>query len=302
MIIIIPNITAYQDCTPAACSSGYTDNGVICSGSTCIRNCTIAICSGDWSQVFSDTVVGFNDNDNEEVDPSSSYTPIDSSKCYNFSYKGSATGSDTDMDVTSPVPSGDCDSEAIGGFWDDTSRSSPWFSGMSNYLGDTSGGAQYDYLLRVMRAHTEAGDDFDYRTATQSSGRISCAPNSAACTSLGGSCDTDCYNRATIINVHRGYYNQTGGQDTTLYDDKECGNNLGGSADYVATNRLEGTTYYVYESSTTNQTSEVSCDRTHEAPNATNVMVLPLIPNAGQDLLCNYTYSDPENWTEQNSS
>ena len=29
---------------------------------------------------------------------------------------------------------------------------------------------------------------------------------------------------------------------------------------------------------------------------------MPEIPNAGQDLLCNYTYSDPENFTEQNSS
>ena len=37
-------------------------------------------------------------------------------------------------------------------------------------------------------------------------------------------------------------------------------------------------------------------------PNVSNVRVLPEIPNAGQDLLCNYTYSSPENYTEQNST
>jgi len=37
-------------------------------------------------------------------------------------------------------------------------------------------------------------------------------------------------------------------------------------------------------------------------PSVSNVKVLPEIPNAGQDLLCNYTYSSPENYTEQNST
>ena len=37
-------------------------------------------------------------------------------------------------------------------------------------------------------------------------------------------------------------------------------------------------------------------------PSATGVRVLPQNPNAGQDLLCNYTYTSPKNYTEQNSS
>ena len=37
-------------------------------------------------------------------------------------------------------------------------------------------------------------------------------------------------------------------------------------------------------------------------PSVSNVRVLPETPNAGQDLLCNYTYSSPENYTEQNST
>jgi len=37
-------------------------------------------------------------------------------------------------------------------------------------------------------------------------------------------------------------------------------------------------------------------------PSVSNVRVLPENPNAGQNLLCNYTYSSPENYTEQNST
>src|SRR3989338_9048615 len=38
------------------------------------------------------------------------------------------------------------------------------------------------------------------------------------------------------------------------------------------------------------------------APSATSVKVLPESPNAGQELICNYTYMHPSNYTEQNSS
>ena len=37
-------------------------------------------------------------------------------------------------------------------------------------------------------------------------------------------------------------------------------------------------------------------------PSVSGALVLPQNPNAGQDLLCNYTYSSQENYTEQNST
>ncbi|MBI2654719.1 hypothetical protein HYX02_08000 [Candidatus Woesearchaeota archaeon] len=94
---------------------------------------------------------------------------------------------------------------------------------MSNYIGNVGSG-EIDYLMKVMRAHTEEDDDAAYRSDARASGRIVCAPNSVACSGLGGlGCDTDCYNKNTLVNVYQGYFNQTGSADQTLYDDKECG-------------------------------------------------------------------------------
>ena len=309
LVLIIPSVNAYLDCTPSACSSGYTDNGVKCEGSTCVRNCTIEVCRQEWSQTSSDNNVGWLDNgDVEENDVSSSYTSS-AGKCYNFTYDATHL-QDQEANINAEdVPSGDCDSEAIGGFWDDAQRSSPWFSGMADYIGNV-GNADYNYLAKVMRAHTESYATESYRSNIKVNKGILCAPNTAACSGIGGIsvCDTDCYGRATILNVHQGYYNQTGsGSDDTLYADIECGNNAGGSHDYVNTNRIGTVTppsvkYIVYESSLINQSNDQSCDRTHEAPSVKDVRVLPLQPNAGQDLFCNNTYYDAENFTEQNST
>ncbi|MBI2135952.1 hypothetical protein HYU06_02695, partial [Candidatus Woesearchaeota archaeon] len=48
--------------------------------------------------------------------------------------------------------------------------------------------------------------------------------------------------------------------------------------------------------------SSVSCDRPNEAPNASNVKVLPLNASLGDDLICNYSYLDPENFEEKDST
>ena len=314
LILLIPNTLAYTDCTTSACPSGYTDNGVVCSGATCVRNCTVEICAQDWTQVHSNTF-GFDDATVENLEQSVSYTPSDTGRCYNFTYQGPPDSvSYRRVNVDDPVPSGDCDSEAIGGFWDDTNRASPWFSSMSNYLGATPGDAEYDYLLKIMRAHAQASSDDTYHSNVVVRERISCAPNTIACDTshgLGGPnvCDTDCYNRITMMRISQGYYNDTtpssdsnSENDNTLYADKECGNDAGGSHDFVNTNRMNNVQFIVYESTLINQSLDQTCDRAHEAPSASNVRVLPEIPNAGQDLLCNYTYSDPENFTEQNSS
>ncbi len=301
LILIIPNTLAYINCTPSACGTDFTDYGVACSGATCVRNCSVPICAQDWTQVHSDTNVGFDVDMVEKNDISSSYTPSDTSKCYNFTYDAKALD-DIDVIMAADTVSPDCDTEAIGGFWDDTQRTSPWFSGMNNYIGNV-GDPEFDYLVKTMRAHTEEDSDSAYRSNVRVKGVISCAPNNRACSKIEGECDTDCYSRATIMNIHQGYYNDTGGSsDNTLYSDLECGNNLGGDFDFVDTNRIRNAKYIVYESTLVNENSDQSCDRTHEAPSVSNVRVLPEIPNAGQDLLCNYTYSDPENFTEQNSS
>ncbi|MBI2653251.1 hypothetical protein HYX02_00420 [Candidatus Woesearchaeota archaeon] len=308
LFLIIPNTLAYINCTTSACPSGYTDNGVKCEGSTCVRNCTVEVCKQDWTQVASDTNVGFLDNSRvEDNDISSSYTPTNTGRCYNFTYDATHMA-DHEVSITVDPVSPDCDSEAIGGFWDDTQRSSPWFNGMNNYIGNV-GDPEFDYLIKTMRAHTEADADSTYRSKIRVKEGVLCSPNTVACSGVGGSgiCDTDCYNRATILNVHQGYYYDQGTPDSTLYTDSECGDNLGGANDYVNINRIGAVTppsvkYIVYESTLINQSNDQSCDRTHEAPSVSNVSVLPEIPNAGQDLLCNYTYSDPENFTEQNSS
>jgi hypothetical protein len=301
LIILVPNVFAYSDCNPDACPIDQIDNGVVCSGPECFRTCSIPVCAQDWSLVFSETIE-FVSDDKEEEEISSSFSSSDSTKCYNFTYQGSSTNSDTKARADSPS-SGDCDFEAIGGFWDQTQRNSPWFSTMGNsYIGNV-GDNEFDYLLKIMRAHTEEDDNVDYREDTQVTNKIICAPNAVACSGAGGKgCNNQCYGRQTALKVHQGYYVDNGGsEDSTLYNDNECGFNDGGPQDYVDDNRVRGTRFLVYESSVVNQDNQIICDRIHEPPFASNVKVLPVNPNAGQDLTCSYTYNDPEEFTEQNS-
>ena len=170
LILVIPNVLAYTDCTPSACSSGYTDNGVVCQGSTCVRNCTISVCKGDWTQVHSDTVIGFNDVLREDQDSSTSYTPTDGSKCYNFTYRGSSTETDVDMTVDDVVPSPDCDSNAIGGFLDNN-QFNPWFDTMDigNVGSANQGNPEYDYIAKIARAWSDTDDDAQYRSDARAS-------------------------------------------------------------------------------------------------------------------------------------
>jgi len=313
-MLFLFNVKAYLNCTPGSCLSGYTDRGLVCQGSQCIRNCTVAKCLQDWTIDTSDTSVGFNGAANEATDTSSTHPAQDVTACYNYTYEGSTSSADTEMNVNgSEAP--DCDTESIGGFWDVTNgadHSNPWFAtiGGGGYLGTTPGDNEFNYLYKIMRASTEGSDDPAYRTATQTGGKINCAPTTQACAELSGQCNQACYGKSTLMMVEQGYYVEFGaGRDASLYHNDECGTNSGGS-DYVQDNKLLGTNFKVYKSHTFNQTTDLTlpenanltCDMTHEAPNVSGVTVLPLVPNAGQDLLCNYTYSDPENWTEQNSS
>lgn len=299
IIASITSVSAWLDCTPSACASGYTDNGQYCSGGTCYRNCTIPVCTTTWTQVHTSNCGWNSFAKSEDLCQTSSYIPTNYSACYKFTYDGpAAISNNIFMNVNDAGEV--CDSEAIGGFWDTTNgdNSNPWFSSMSNYLGTTPGDPEYDYLLKIMRAHTEADSDDAYMNDVSAYGEIYCANNSVACQTLGGSssCDADCYGHSTLLLTHQGYYNDSSTPDNTLYADKECGNA------YVSNNRIRDTnTFTVYSAPLELSNSDKSCDRTNEPPIVANMLILPFNATAGHDLLCNYTYSDPENYSEQGS-
>ncbi|MDP3734754.1 MAG: hypothetical protein Q8R37_05990 [Nanoarchaeota archaeon] len=290
------SVNAWLDCTPAACSSGYTDNGVTCLGGECTRNCTIFTCDTNWMQVHSVTNFGINEFDQDEASAdSSTYTPTNMSFCYNFTYRGPRASTSEIMMSVNDNPPTDCDSEAIGGM---LQGSSPWFSGMSIYVGSQTN-LFASYMTRSVRAHAEADSDATYETNGAGIGSIYCAPNSVACNYFNASvCDTDCYNAATQARVVQGYYESpSGNADTNLYAGDRC------SDIYVTRNLMNPANFTVFQANASIiKFGETSCSRTNEAPTAVSVKVLFSTPTTGENLLCNYTYSDVENFTEQSSS
>ena len=318
LILQLPSIikvSAYLDCNPAPCPSGYADNGVSCSRSTCIRDCTVQVCKQDWTQAFMDDAVGFDGKDAEQDKISKAFSSGDNTKCYNFVFDASTIEERyVDMLVDNFIPDTypDCDTESIGGFRDDSQPSTPWFAGMSGYLGNV-GKDRYNYLLKVMRGHSQTGSDGAYRSQVMVKNGIYCAPGNAACLQLGasGSCNTNCYGRMTKMFLSQGYYVDTtpsidGGvsNDNTLYSHQLCGKNFKdniGADDLVDVNRIAYAKYIVYESTTDKANDNKVCDREHEPPGISNVIVIPQNPNAGQDLFCNFTYFDADGFSEQNS-
>ncbi|MBI2541640.1 tandem-95 repeat protein [Candidatus Woesearchaeota archaeon] len=296
LFLLIPNTLAYINCTTSACPSGYTDNGEVCQGSTCVRNCTRTICGSSWTQVHSNTFGWDVNADDEHYLSSTGYTPTDAKYCYNFSYKGPPASEPEIRMWGSTNPSFDCDDEMIGGFRQGAGEANPWFNGMSRYVGDKTN-TDIERIIKIVRASAEEDSDSTYRNNAAGESSIYCGPTTGACSLHGGTsnCDTDCYNKSTVGRVGQGYYKDKGDVDTTLYDGAGCGG-------FVDANEYLSATFKVYETLAVIENSDQSCDRIHEAPSVSNVRVLPLTPNAGQDLLCNYTYSDPENFTEQNSS
>ncbi len=304
LVLISFSSLAWLDCTPASCASGYTDNGIYCTGGTCYRNCSAQVCDNSWIQVHTDTAFGINEfNEDDAQAASTSYTPTNTSRCYQFVFDGpAASPNNILMYVTDspPTPPGDCDSEAIGGFYQ---GATPWFSSVSGYIG-TQDNTFASNMVSSMRVHSETDSDASYENDASQGGYIYCAPNTIACGYFSGirGCDIDCYNVATQGKVVQGYYedNVAGGSgppNTTLYDGDRCGNA------YCGRNLLNPANFTVYEANaTTINQSDKSCDRINEAATVSNVLVLPLNPTAGQDLLCNYTYIDIEGYAEQSSS
>ncbi len=303
-------VFAYQDCSVPACPAGYIDNGTVCSGPVCERTCYAISCGGGWNNVYSSSGVYWDLGweDFKQVS-GGSYTATNRSECYKFEFDAAPSGSAyIQVMINNTPPAKDCDPEAIGGYFDGTSTSNPWFANMTfyDYLDVDPGNAKYNYLLKVMRASAEGTttDDQQYMNNASVDGAIYCANNSVVCEDIANgtaNCAVGCYDRGTDISVAQGGFEDVGSNDYNLYGDNFCGNA------YVQGNRYgsasEKYLLRVY-SIPLNKTvySNQECYRTNEAPNATNVSVFPSNPTAGNDLYCGHNYSDPEKFIEKDST
>ncbi|MBI3037338.1 hypothetical protein HYY73_06355 [Candidatus Woesearchaeota archaeon] len=297
-------VSAYTDCTPSTCPSGYTDNGITCSGNTCVRDCIVNVCSGNWTQAFSSSCGWTLTVVDEKECSTTSYNSSDATYCYNFTYDGPGT---VLLDAKPDPPSGhtDCDTEGIGGFFDNAKNTpTPWFDNLTGHLGDVAY-TSMDYLWKGSRAHAQSDSDQTYESDIALDGRIVCAPNTIACNQIGQineDCSINCYNHKTFAYGYQGYVDDdTPTSDSTSENNNNLYRNAGCGTSNVNGNKLQDVNFYVYQANLTLQYNDQTCYRTNEAPNASSVLVLPTSADAGDNLFCNYTYSDPENFTELNS-
>ncbi len=308
-LLAIQLVSAWLNCTPSACPNGFTDDGINCSGSTCVRVCSATGCDMNWTQIYNGTCDYEDEAKNHESCTISSYTPSNTSLCYRFTYDATP---DVELDVENN-PS-ECDAHAIGGLFEGNSpppgNSNPWFANMSDYMGNV-GNSEFDYLLKMMRAvYDDAGYApnsplSQYEEDILANNSVYCAPNMGACSELGGNltCASSCYNEVNNMYIYSGVFDDDGeSEDYTLINGSYCGDNNGGATDYVDQNDIEHPWFYVATSlATTTIYSNQTCYRTNEAPNATNANVIPTSPTAGHDLVCNFSYSDPEDNPEKDS-
>jgi len=317
-IINIINTEAYQNCTPSACSADYSDEGITCNETTntCTRKCSLLTCGNEsavtWTQEFSDTMQ-FQAQESWKQYLTNGYTATNQSKCYKYAYEGTDyPDSYIKMDLTAGAPA-NCYSEGIVGLRDDTSPTSPWYSdidcGDPCWLGPkhigTVGQSILNNMLKLARGHAEGDATSTYRNELSSSNYVYCANSSKICTEFTSwYCTTGCFNRNTKLRVVQGGLNDSGTPDSTLYDADECGDSVVESGgNYFDTESECCAGYYVYSTPTNVTTYDnKQCDMTNEAPSASGVKVLPENATAGNDLLCNYTYSDPENFEERDST
>ncbi len=296
------DVKGWLDCTPSTCPPNYQDNGTICEGGECVRQCITYRCVPQWSQVSTETFGWTSEAVAQEKDFAAQYTANNLTACYQFFYDGAPAASDDYIKMfvnDPPINYNNCDSEGIGGFHGGNN----WLSGMHNYTGDVNGN-EYDNLVKAVRGTSVAGSTLtgqNYKPEMAAEYSIYCVPNtSVACSEQfegTNNCDNDCYNTWTDAYVTQGYFETASTDDQTLYNDLECNGE-------VSENQMSAVKYIVYTAPIvlTNETNDQICNRVNEAPQARNVQVIPTQPNAGQDLECNFTYIDPENFQEKNSS
>jgi len=291
---------SYSNCTPS-CPTGYADNGLSCSGSTCTLNCTAWVCGSVWSLEYEDTTSLSIDTGNDEGNAQTSlYNTSNQSRCYNFTYQASGSLY-VWLSVDNP---GNCTGEMTAGFFDEgNTNSNPWFANMSSdYLGDTTcppvSCNTFDYMYRTMRSYTNGDDCFNTGSCRENAVvnySIYCAPNATACGELPESrCNSNCYNRRTKAYLWQSYsYDFEQGHDYNLYRNAVCGNQ------YVTSNKHQTPAFRIHSTALGLSSDYQTCQR---PPSALSVSVLPLNATAGTDLTCNYTYHDWRNFSEQNTS
>ncbi|MFC1800451.1 putative Ig domain-containing protein [Nanoarchaeota archaeon] len=295
-IILLP--VAIANCAPSTCPTGATDAGISCNATHCTRTCTGTICGTSWTQDYSNDcdIYSTSSSADEEYCLSSTYTASNTNKCYRYDYDSSSSG-EVQMTVQTSV-NPDCDSEAIAGFADTTSSTKPWFENLTNYIGYVSSDEPYmNYILKTMRAHAEVGDDATYRSNAKTTYSAYCTPTAYACNNVStylSDCDTGCYNHATRVQVVQGYELDKGTPDQTLYYNGRCGSGT------VSVNKLRNNFLKVYSTSTTTKNDLEICEIYN--PSVFDVKVININANAGDYLECNYTYWDPHNYAEHNSS
>ena len=294
-MLFLPLAQGYGNCTPDACPSGYTDNGVTCGASTCFRNCTVSVCDGStWTTVFTDTMYISDSEEDRLDDQTTAYNSSNAGKCYNFTYY--STDLSTLIINVDEGQTAVCDTEMIGGLFEEGKPSNPWYAGINaDYLGLVNS-SMLNYMYKAWRSWDTddcSGECIDNAKVNVS---LYCAPNTVACLGLYGTfCNTSCYNRKTMGYVYEGYFKINGSHDNTLYTDRGCGDA------YMVSHAHYWPQFIVQAANTSIQNDDQSCDRPNEAPGVSNVNVYPLNATAGQDLVCNYTYTDPEEFSEQNS-
>ncbi len=302
LIAFINASDAYLDCTPTNCQSGYENQSVICQGSTCTRTCVQSVCNTSTWTVVATNSGGWDLSQNNPLNiegSTSGYTPPNKDKCYKFGFVAPpATSTNIDMIVIGDPD--DCDTEGAAGF---KAGTPPWFFGIElyTYYGNENSHSWDNYKLVPARGSADNIATTPYINNMATSGVIYCANNTVACDEFImppsiDTCRTGCYSESTIAHAHQGWLDITGGHDGTLHENMEC--TLSG----ITRNRY--TPFYLNVSKADMYLvhNDQVCFRINEAPNATSVNIVPANPNAGQNLDCNFTYSDPEKFLEQNST
>jgi len=334
LIIYSVSVIAWTDCTPDACPYGYKQVGdIVCVGSTCTRACAIFNCTDSGTTVkddYSNTDPAWNDDDNDEKDKGAIFTPS-SDKCYKFEFTGSedtsGDGSEcydlyTDDSYEAGNYEKDCNGRDIDAYagigFEGNDTSDTWLETISesgsNYgYVDNKNNDYWDYTyislwdddLVPEQSGGDAGnwDGFNNVICDEAGTHtIYCAPTSLQCDSWGKSrCGYGCAGESTGPYIVMGVYADYDNNINDAYNDKwDCGASVIYDNDYFADNNH----YKVIEYSTTQSDnySNKTCDRTNEAPNATNVEVILQNPTAGDDLICNFTYYDTEDFEEKDST
>ncbi|MBI3036915.1 RHS repeat-associated core domain-containing protein [Candidatus Woesearchaeota archaeon] len=190
-------------CSPNSCPEGYMDGGVSCADGTCTRICVAGECGGTPTTVYTKET-NLDDFDQHNIDsvemviPLGTFTPTANDKCYVFR-QTTPGGFISSSDIDDYDDLHDFDS-AIALFWE--TDSSKWYDNQHFYCsGESSQFTSGSVGAVWIDSDYDNGDDFDSADSLSQTNYLYCAPNSKACGSLNGNCDTDCYGKPTSLRM-----------------------------------------------------------------------------------------------------